>query len=227
MPSVACRAWLALCLGHIGEYSEAIAWGGEGVRIAETAAGPQERVWAYYCLGRVHLERGDANLAIATARASRPPLRRGALPDLLSAGSGVSGRRPHHERPSRRRAAAAGAGRGRGAGDQAGLRSPGGPDPHRRGASRGRPAGRGPPVRRASARPREPSGRARRRGARAPPPGRDRQPRGAVGERAGARELRGGSGPRRGARDGAAPGPVSPGPRRCLPAGGTGRGGAG
>jgi len=63
MPSVGCRAWLALCLGYIGEYSEAIAWGGEGVRIAETAAGPQERVWAYYCLGRVHLERGDANLA--------------------------------------------------------------------------------------------------------------------------------------------------------------------
>jgi tetratricopeptide (TPR) repeat protein len=64
MPSVACRAWLVLCLGHIGEFSEAIAWGGEGVRIAETAAGPQERVWAYYCLGRVHLERGDAHLAI-------------------------------------------------------------------------------------------------------------------------------------------------------------------
>src|SRR6185369_13837380 len=34
MPSVGCRAWLALCLGHIGEYPEAIAWGGEGVRIA-------------------------------------------------------------------------------------------------------------------------------------------------------------------------------------------------
>jgi hypothetical protein len=45
MPSVACRAWLALCLGHLGEYSEAIAWGGEGVRIADTAAGPLERVW--------------------------------------------------------------------------------------------------------------------------------------------------------------------------------------
>jgi len=63
MPSVTCRAWLALCLGHIGEYSEAIAWGGEGVRIAETA-GPLERVWAYYCLASVHLERGDATLAM-------------------------------------------------------------------------------------------------------------------------------------------------------------------
>src|SRR5262249_3412310 len=63
MPSVACRAWLALCLGHIGECSEAIAWGSEGVRIAETTAGPQERAWAYYCVGNVHLERGDAGLA--------------------------------------------------------------------------------------------------------------------------------------------------------------------
>jgi tetratricopeptide (TPR) repeat protein len=64
MPSVACRAWLALCLGQLGEYPEAIAWGSEAVRIAETAAGPQERVWAYYCLGRVHLERGDTDLAM-------------------------------------------------------------------------------------------------------------------------------------------------------------------
>jgi hypothetical protein len=36
---------------------------------------------------------------------------------------------------------------------------PDGPDPRRRGASRGRWAGRGPPVRRTIARPREPSGR--------------------------------------------------------------------
>ena len=64
MPSVACRAWLALCLGHMGEFAEAIAWGGEGVRIAEAVAGPLERVWAGYCLSAVHLERGDTDLAI-------------------------------------------------------------------------------------------------------------------------------------------------------------------
>jgi tetratricopeptide (TPR) repeat protein len=72
MPSVACRAWLALCLGHIGEYSEAIARGREGVRLAETVAGPLERVWAAYCLSWVHLERGDADLAM-------PPLEQAAL----------------------------------------------------------------------------------------------------------------------------------------------------
>ena len=80
MPSVGCRAWLALCLGHIGEYSEAIAWGGEGVRIAEAAAGPQERVWAYYCLGRVHLERGDANLAAPLLEQAVPLCGEGRFP---------------------------------------------------------------------------------------------------------------------------------------------------
>ena len=80
MPSVGCRAWLALCLGHIGEYSEAIAWGGEGVRIAEAAAGPQERVWAYYCLGRVHLERGDANLAMPLLEQAVPLCGEGRFP---------------------------------------------------------------------------------------------------------------------------------------------------
>jgi tetratricopeptide (TPR) repeat protein len=80
MPSVGCRAWLALCLGYIGEYPEAIAWGGEGVRIAETAAGPQERVWAYYCLGRVHLERGDANLAAPLLEQAVPLCSEGRFP---------------------------------------------------------------------------------------------------------------------------------------------------
>ena len=166
MPSVACRAWLALCLGYVGEYSEAIAWGGEGVRIAEAAAGPQERVWAYYCLGCVHLERGDPNLAAPLLEQAVPLCGEGRFPIYSPRVLASSRRRPHLGRSSRRRAAAPGAGRGRGAGDQAGLRSADGPDPHGRGAFRGGRAGRGPPVRRASARSREPSGRARGPGAR-------------------------------------------------------------
>ncbi len=80
MPSVACRTWLALCLGSIGEYSEAIAWGGEGVRIAEAAAGALECVWAYYCLGAVHLERGDADLAIPLLEQAVPLCRERRFP---------------------------------------------------------------------------------------------------------------------------------------------------
>jgi tetratricopeptide (TPR) repeat protein len=99
MPSVACRAWLALCLGHIGEYVEAIAWGAEGVRIAESVAGPLERVWAYYCLGYVHLERGDANLtmplleqAVALCSEGRFPIYSPRVLASLGAARTMSGR---------------------------------------------------------------------------------------------------------------------------------------
>jgi DNA-binding SARP family transcriptional activator len=80
MPSVACRTWLALCLGHTGEFSEAGIWGGEGVRIAETVAGPQERMWAYYCLASVHLERGDSHLAMPLLEQAVPLCAEGRFP---------------------------------------------------------------------------------------------------------------------------------------------------
>ena len=227
MPSVTCRAWLALGLGQIGECGEAIAWGGEGVRIADEAAGPLEQVWAYYCLASVHLERGDASLAIRLLERAVPLCAEGRFPIYAPRVTGVSGRRPDHERPPRRCAAAPGAGGGRGAGDQAALRSPAVPDPHGRGTSCGRPAGRGAPVRCTSAGTCEPSGRARGPDASAPPPGRGCQPRRAVGQQAGARELCGGPKPRRRARDGAATGPVPPGPRAARSLHGQARAGAG
>jgi tetratricopeptide (TPR) repeat protein len=80
MPSVAWRAWLALCLGHTGEFPEAIAWGGHALRIAETSAGPQERIWAAYCLARVHLERGDAQLALPLLEQAVPLCSEGRYP---------------------------------------------------------------------------------------------------------------------------------------------------
>ena len=80
MPSVACRAWLALGLGHVGEFAEAIAWGADGVRIADEVAGPIECAWAYYCLGAVHLERGDADLAAPFFERAMPLCTDGRLP---------------------------------------------------------------------------------------------------------------------------------------------------
>jgi DNA-binding SARP family transcriptional activator len=62
-PAIICRASLGLCLGYTGEYSEAIAWAGEGRRLAEAANGPVERLWTSYCLGCIYLERGDVELA--------------------------------------------------------------------------------------------------------------------------------------------------------------------
>ena len=72
LPSAACRAWLALCLAGTGDFAEALAWGGEGARIAEAVGGPLERVWAAYCLSRVHLARGDAEQAIPLLEQAMP-----------------------------------------------------------------------------------------------------------------------------------------------------------
>jgi tetratricopeptide (TPR) repeat protein len=59
LPAVGVRTWLALCHGRVGEFAEAIAWGDEAVRIAESVDAPRERVWAYFSLGRIHLGRGS------------------------------------------------------------------------------------------------------------------------------------------------------------------------
>ena len=62
--SVGCRGWLAVCLAETGDFPEALAWGNEGVRIAETAGGLHAQVFSSYCLSRVYLARGDAEQAI-------------------------------------------------------------------------------------------------------------------------------------------------------------------
>lgn len=59
-PAVGARTWLALCLGQLGRFQEAIAWGEEGIRIAEALESAPERVWASYCLGQILLLRGEA-----------------------------------------------------------------------------------------------------------------------------------------------------------------------
>jgi len=79
LPAVACRAWLSLCLAGTGDFAEAFAWGGEGLRIAREVGGPPEQVWAAYCLSRVHLTRGDAESAMPLLEAALP-LCEGRLP---------------------------------------------------------------------------------------------------------------------------------------------------
>ena len=59
LPAVGARTWLALCHGRRGEFTEAIAWGEEAVRIAEATAAARECVWAYFSLGRIQLGRGS------------------------------------------------------------------------------------------------------------------------------------------------------------------------
>jgi tetratricopeptide (TPR) repeat protein len=57
---VGARTWLALCLGQLGRFREAIACGEEAVRIADALGAAQDRVWSCYCLGQVFLLRGEA-----------------------------------------------------------------------------------------------------------------------------------------------------------------------
>jgi DNA-binding NtrC family response regulator/tetratricopeptide (TPR) repeat protein len=68
LPAVAARTWLAISLARLGEFEEAIWNGEEGVGAAEAVDGLQERVWAYYCLGRVLHARTDLDRAIALLR---------------------------------------------------------------------------------------------------------------------------------------------------------------
>jgi class 3 adenylate cyclase/tetratricopeptide (TPR) repeat protein len=69
LPSVFSLSWLARCLAELGEFSDAIAEGERGVRIAEEVDHPFSLVTAYYGAGVVHLRKGD--LETATRRLER------------------------------------------------------------------------------------------------------------------------------------------------------------
>ena len=153
LPAVGARTWLALCLGRLGEFAEAIAWGDEAVRVAEALDAPRERVWAYFSLGRIHLGRGRLRPGPPAARAGAAALRGRALPHLPAAGPVVAGRRVRGEPGARTTRGVARARRGRGAGDRPALRPRHDPHPCRR-SRVSKPAG----WRTRASRPRRPSG---------------------------------------------------------------------
>jgi len=64
LPGVLWRAWMLVPLGEIGAFAEAIASGGEAVRIAEEAAQPYGVALAEGMLGRLHSIRGEVALGI-------------------------------------------------------------------------------------------------------------------------------------------------------------------
>jgi tetratricopeptide (TPR) repeat protein len=68
LPAVAARSWLALTLARTGDLDEGARHGEDAVRAAEAVDGLQERVWAYYCLGRLHHARTDFEVAIPLLR---------------------------------------------------------------------------------------------------------------------------------------------------------------
>jgi len=64
-PSVLSCTWLAWCLAEVGAFSEAIAWGEEGLRIAEAVDHPFSMVNSYSGIGAVYLRQGALSQAIA------------------------------------------------------------------------------------------------------------------------------------------------------------------
>ena len=64
LPSVYARAWLGWCLAELGDFPEGIAQGEEAVAIAEAADHDYSRVLAAWGLGTLHVVRGDPERAI-------------------------------------------------------------------------------------------------------------------------------------------------------------------
>ena len=64
LQSAISRSWLAWCLAEVGEFVEAIAWGEEGIRLAETVDHPWSLVLACGGAGLVSLRQGDLSKAI-------------------------------------------------------------------------------------------------------------------------------------------------------------------
>ena len=64
-PSILCRVFLVMCLAEIGEFSSAITYGTEAVRIANEIEHPFGAVYADSALGIAYLRKGDLDLAIS------------------------------------------------------------------------------------------------------------------------------------------------------------------
>jgi len=70
LPSVQSRAWLTCSHAELGEFSEGIAVGEEGLRIAETVDHPYSRVVACFGVGVLYLIKGDFHRAIGVLEPS-------------------------------------------------------------------------------------------------------------------------------------------------------------
>jgi tetratricopeptide (TPR) repeat protein len=64
LASVFSRTRLTWSLSELGAFAEGIAWGEEGIRIAEEADHPFSRISAYHGLGYLYLRQGDFSKAI-------------------------------------------------------------------------------------------------------------------------------------------------------------------
>jgi tetratricopeptide (TPR) repeat protein len=64
LPAVLSRAYLSWSLAELGAFTEGIARGEEGVRIAEATDHPFSLIWAYAGIGKLYLSKGDFHRGI-------------------------------------------------------------------------------------------------------------------------------------------------------------------
>jgi tetratricopeptide (TPR) repeat protein len=82
--SVLARLWLVHVLTEQGEFAEGVAWGQEGLEIAETANQPIDLIAAYRGLGYLYLCKGDLDEAIRFLERSREVTQASGLPGYIS-----------------------------------------------------------------------------------------------------------------------------------------------
>ena len=80
LASVASRVSLVLCLAELGEFAEGSAQGQEALRIAETVDYPDDRVWAYFGVGRLCAVNGEFDRGIALLEQALPLIAEGEVP---------------------------------------------------------------------------------------------------------------------------------------------------
>ena len=80
LASVASRVSLVLCLAELGEFAEGSVQGQEAIRIAETVAYPDDRVWAYFGVGRLCAVKGEFDRGIALLEQALPLITEGEVP---------------------------------------------------------------------------------------------------------------------------------------------------
>jgi tetratricopeptide (TPR) repeat protein len=64
LPSVSSRTWLAYCLAELGMFTEGLAQGEEGLRIAEAVNHPHSLLLACQGIGYVYLRKGESHQAL-------------------------------------------------------------------------------------------------------------------------------------------------------------------
>jgi tetratricopeptide (TPR) repeat protein len=84
LPSVHSRTWLGWCLAEMGAFPEGIAYGAEGLRVAEAVERPYDLLVAYCGLGQVYLHQGDLASALPMLERGLSLCQRTHIPLLLS-----------------------------------------------------------------------------------------------------------------------------------------------